>query len=33
MAQIQYRFHKDDEYFMLSYAVYPIIKRLKAVRI
>lgn len=30
MAQIQYPFRKDDEYFTSSYAVYPIIKRLKA---
>ena len=30
MAQIQYQFSKRDEYFTPSYAVYPIMKRLKA---
>ena len=30
MAQIQYQFHKNDEYFTPAYAVYPIVKRLKA---
>lgn len=30
MAQIQYKFNKNDEYFTPSYAVYPIIERLKA---
>ncbi|WP_075810265.1 sugar-phospahte nucleotidyltransferase [Clostridium perfringens] len=29
MAQIQYKFNKNDEYFTPSYAVYPIIKHLK----
>lgn len=29
MAQIQYKFNKNDEYFTPAYAVYPIIKRLK----
>lgn len=29
MAQIQYQFSKMDEYFTPSYAVYPIMKRLK----
>lgn len=29
MAQIQYKFNKNDEYYTPSYAVYPIIKRLK----
>ncbi len=28
--QIQYQFQKNDEYFTPSYAVYPIMKRLKA---
>ena len=28
--QIQYQFRKNDEYFTPSYAVYPIMKRLKA---
>lgn len=30
MAQIQYQFNKNDEYFTPAYAVYPIMKRLKA---
>ena len=30
MAQIQYKFNKNDEYLTPPYAVYPIIKRLKA---
>lgn len=30
MAQIQYRFQKNDEYFTPANAVYPIMKRLKA---
>lgn len=30
MAQIQYMFNKNDEYFTPSYAVYPIMHRLKA---
>lgn len=30
MAQIQYQFNKNDEYFTPAYAVYPIVKRLKA---
>ena len=29
MNQFQYRFNKNDEYFTPTYAVYPIIKRLK----
>lgn len=29
MAQIQYQFNKNDEYFTPAYAVYPIVKRLK----
>lgn len=29
MAQIQYKFNKNDEYYTPSYAVYPIIKYLK----
>lgn len=29
MAQIQYQFSKRDEYFTPSYAVYPIMKRLR----
>ena len=29
MAQIQYKFNKNDEYFTPSYAVYPIMKRLR----
>lgn len=29
MAQIQYNFNKNDEYFTPSYAVYPIIKHLR----
>lgn len=29
MAQIQYNFNKNDEYYTPAYAVYPIIKRLK----
>lgn len=29
MAQIQYKFNKNDEYFTPSYAIYPIIKHLK----
>ncbi len=29
MAQIQYQFRKRDEYFTPSYAVYPIMKRLR----
>lgn len=29
MVQIQYQFQKNDEYFTPSYAVYPIMKRLK----
>lgn len=29
MAQIQYKFNKNDEYYTPSYAVYPIVKRLK----
>ena len=30
MAQIQYQFNKNDEYFTPAYAVYPIVKRLKS---
>ncbi|MSA02224.1 sugar-phospahte nucleotidyltransferase [Lactonifactor sp. BIOML-A3] len=30
MAQIQYKFNKNDEYYTPSYAVYPIMKRLKS---
>ena len=30
MAQLQYKFNKNDEYYTPSYAVYPIIKKLKA---
>lgn len=30
MTQIQYEFNKNDEYFTPSYAVYPIMHRLKA---
>lgn len=30
MAQIQHQFHKNDEYYTPEYAVYPIMKRLKA---
>lgn len=30
MEQIQYKFKKNDEYFTPAYAVYPILKRLKA---
>lgn len=30
MAQIQYGFNKNDEYFTPSYAVYPIIKKIKS---
>ena len=29
MAQIQFQFNKQDEYFTPSYAVYPIMKRLR----
>lgn len=29
MAQIQYKFNKNDEYYTPSYAVYPILKYLK----
>ena len=29
MAQLQYKFNKNDEYYTPSYAVYPIIKYLK----
>ena len=29
MNQIQFQFHKNDEYFTPAYAVYPIMKRLK----
>ena len=29
MAQIQYKFNKNDEYYTPSYAVYPLIKYLK----
>lgn len=29
MAQIQYKFSKNDEYYTPAYAVYPILKRLK----
>lgn len=29
MAQIQYNFNKDDEYYTPAYAVYPIIEKLK----
>ena len=29
MAQIQYKFNKNDEYYTPSYAVYPIVKYLK----
>lgn len=30
MAQIQYKFNKNDEYLTPPYAVYPIMKRLRA---
>ena len=30
MAQLQYQFHKNDEYFTPPYAVYPVMERLKA---
>ncbi len=30
MAQIQFRFNKNDEYLTPAYAVYPLIKRLRA---
>ena len=30
IAQIQYNFNKNDEYVTPAYAVYPIIKRIKA---
>lgn len=29
MAQIQYKFNKNDEYYTPSYAIYPILKHLK----
>ena len=29
MAQIQYKFNKNDEYYTPAYAVYPIAKYLK----
>lgn len=29
MGQIQYKFNKNDEYYTPSYAVYPIIKKIK----
>lgn len=29
MSQIQYKFNKNDEYYTPSYAVYPIMKKLK----
>ena len=29
MAQLQYKFNKNDEYYTPSYAVYPIMKYLK----
>lgn len=29
MAQIQYKFNKNDEYYTPAYAVYPIIKKIK----
>lgn len=30
MSRIQYKFNKNDEYFTPSYAVYPIVNKLKA---
>ena len=30
MAQLQYQFQKNDEYYTPPYAVYPIMERLRA---
>ena len=31
MAQIQYKFNKNDEYYTPAYAVYPIVNNIKKV--